>query len=168
MKINSILFVLPLVIATACQHSPMAVSYTHLDVYKRQMQLQSLVKDNSSGKQKIVIAKTPLAKPDKDLDRAVDSGSGVVVSFENDAVTLSAPESETLRNTLATIALNGSAKISVTVPKGFSEAKRIGFYRAMAVRNQLIEMKVPADKIDVVITEGAASANNARVLVTSR
>ena len=132
------------------------------------MQLQSLVKDNSSGKQKIVIAKTPLAKPDKDLDRAVDSGSGVVVSFENDAVTLSAPESETLRNTLATIALNGSAKISVTVPKGFSEAKRIGFYRAMAVRNQLIEMKVPADKIDVVITEGAASANNARVLVTSR
>ncbi len=116
----------------------------------------------------MLIAKTPLPQPDKELERTADSGSGGVVSFENDAVTLSSSEAETLRNTLAAIAANRSAKISVTVPKGFSEAKRLGFYRAMAVRNQLIEMKVPADKIDVVITEGPASANNARVLVTSR
>ncbi|HNU67137.1 MAG: hypothetical protein V9G21_02460 [Methylotenera sp.] len=131
-------------------------------------QQQALVKNTISGKQKVVIAKTPLPQPDKELERTADSGSGVVVSFENDAVTLSSSEAETLRNTLAAIAANRSAKISVTVPKGFSEAKRLGFYRAMAVRNQLIEMKVPADKIDVVITEGPASANNARVLVTSR
>ncbi|MEI8362276.1 MAG: hypothetical protein WCG35_03535, partial [Betaproteobacteria bacterium] len=66
----------------------------------------------------------------------------------------------------ASIATGGSARIEVVVPAGFSEAKRLGFYRAMAVRNQLIEMNVPANKIEVSVHEGKSGADNSKVLVT--
>jgi hypothetical protein len=53
----------------------------------------------------------------------------------------------------------------VEAPSGFSEAKRLGYYRAMAVRNQLIALNVPADKIDVAVNEGKSSADNTKVMV---
>lgn len=46
--------------------------------------------------------------------------------------------------------------------------KRLGFYRAMAVRNLLIEMKLPADRIDVSVREGKANASASLVRVTAR
>lgn len=129
---------------------------------------QAQVKNEYKGAQKVVIAKTPLPDAEKDLDKASDAGGGVVVNFLLDAVTLSAGEAETLRGTLAPIAARGAARIEVVVPAGFSEAKRLGFYRAMAVRNQLIEMNVPADRIDVSVREGKSNADNSKVLVLPR
>ena len=129
---------------------------------------QALVQNELRGAQKVVTAKSALPQPDKDLEKLTASGGGVIVSFVQDAVTLSAPEAQTLRTSLASIAASGSARIVVLVPAGFSEAKRLGFYRAMAVRNQLIEMKVAADKIEVSIREGKSGADNAKVLVSPR
>ena len=129
---------------------------------------QVLVKNEFSGAQKVVIAKTPIPKPEKELEKSAPAGGGVVVNFQLDAVTLSTNEAETLRNSLCTIVSNGAARVEVVVPAGFSEAKRLGFYRAMAVRNQLIEMNVPAEKIDVSVREGKANADNSKVLVTPR
>jgi hypothetical protein len=41
----------------------------------------------------------------------------------------------------------------------------MGFYRAMAVRNLLIEMKMPRDRIDVSVREGKNRANASIVRV---
>ena len=69
---------------------------------------------------------------------------------------------------LKPIVAKGKAIIFVEVPAGFSEAKRMGFYRAMAVRNLLIEMKMPKDSIDVSVREGKINANASLVRVRSR
>jgi hypothetical protein len=41
----------------------------------------------------------------------------------------------------------------------------MGFYRAMAVRNLLIEMNVPKENIDVSVVEGKGDANSSLVMV---
>lgn len=129
---------------------------------------QVLVQNDLRGTQKVVTAKTPIPQAEKELDKFSSAGGGVVVNFILDAVTLSPTEAETLRGSLAAIAAGGGVRIEVIVPAGFTEAKRLGFYRAMAVRNQLIEMNVPADKIEVSIREGKSGADNSRVLVSPR
>jgi outer membrane protein OmpA-like peptidoglycan-associated protein len=150
-----------------------AVKAKDSEIQTLQKQLESLkkqvlVQNNLRGSQKVVIAKTPIPKAEKDFEKSSSSGGGVIVHFVLDAVTLSAPEVETLRSSLAAIAAGGAARIEVVAPAGFSEAKRLGFYRAMAVRNQLIEMNVPADKIEVSVREGKGSADNSKVLVSPR
>ena len=129
---------------------------------------QALVQNELRGAQKVVTAKTAIPQADKELEKLSATGGGVVVSFVQDAVTLSASEAQTLRKSLSSVAASGSARIVVVVPAGFSEAKRLGFYRAMSVRNQLIEMNVPADKIEVSIREGKSGADNTKVLVSPR
>lgn len=129
---------------------------------------QVLAQNDLRGSQKVVIAKTPISKSEKEIEKSSSAGGGVVVKFILDAVTLTSTEAETLRSSLASISAGGSARIEVIVPAGFSEAKRLGFYRAMAVRNQLIAMNVPADKIEVSVREGKSGADNSRVLVSPR
>lgn len=129
---------------------------------------QIVAQNDIRGAQKVVIAKTPIPKPEKELQKAAASGGGVIVNFLLDAVTLSASEADTVRATLGPIVASGAARIEVVVPEGFSEAKRIGFYRAMAVRNQLIEMNLPADKIEVSVREGKSSSDNSKVIVSPR
>ncbi|MDP1597150.1 MAG: hypothetical protein Q8S46_08430 [Methylotenera sp.] len=129
---------------------------------------QIVAQNDIRGAQKVVIAKTPIPKPEKALQKAAVSSGGVIVNFLLDAVTLSASEADTVRATLGPIVASGAARIDVVVPEGFSEAKRIGFYRAMAVRNQLIEMNLPADKIEVSVREGKSSSDNSKVIVSPR
>ncbi len=118
--------------------------------------------------QKVVPATAAVPKPDKGLEQASDTGGGIIVRFTDEAVTLNEAETKTLRSTLGVVVAAGGARIDVVVPKGFSEAKRLGFYRAMAVRNLLIEMKLPADRIDVSVREGKANASASLVRVTAR
>ncbi len=122
----------------------------------------ALVKNSQAANQKVVVVKTPQPTLDKNLQQAA---GGVVVHFINDAVTLSETEADSVRKALTGIVSKGAARIVVEAPAGFSEAKRLAYYRAMAVRNQLIELKLPADKIEVFVREGTASADNAKVLV---
>jgi hypothetical protein len=137
-----------------------------LSTLKKQVQVQ--VQNDLRNTQKTITAKTPIAKPDKDLEKAAANGGGIIVKFLADAVTLSPDEADSLRSLLAPIVAGGSAKIEVIAPAGFSEAKRLGFYRAMAVRNELIEMNLPASKIEVSVREGKSGADNTKVLVSPR
>jgi hypothetical protein len=57
-------------------------------------------------------------------------------------------------------------QIMVISPKGFSEALRLSYYRANAVRNALIENGASGNSIEIKIMESTQSgANNAKVLV---
>ena len=51
------------------------------------------------------------------------------------------------------------------VPGSFSEARRLAFYRSMAVRNLLIEMELPVEKIDMAIREIRSGGDSAKVFV---
>ena len=118
--------------------------------------------------QKIVPASSAVAAPKKSVDQATPSGGGLLVRYTDDAVTLTAAEADKLRTSLAPIVASGGARLDVIVPTGFSEAKRMGFYRAMAVRNLLIEMKVPPKRIEVSVREGKAAADASQVRVMPR
>lgn len=142
-----------------------------INALKNQVQLleKQLVNQNDIRlAQKVVIAKTPIPKLEKELQNSMVSGGSIIINFLLDAVTLSATEAETVRNALVPVVATGAARIEVTVPEGFSEAKRIGFYRAMAVRNLLIEMNLSPDKIEVSVLTGKTSADNSKVIVSPR
>lgn len=104
-------------------------------------------------------------RPLTGLDKAIASDSEVIVNFKNEAVEFSPAEREKLLVSLNPFAARGKAGIYVEVPAGFSEAKRMGFYRAMAVRNLLIELKMPKDNITVQVVEGRNNASASRVRV---
>jgi outer membrane protein OmpA-like peptidoglycan-associated protein len=60
-------------------------------------------------------------------------------------------------------------QVTVISPKGFSEALRLSYYRANAVRNALIENGTPGNAIEIKIMESTqAGANNAKVLVRTQ
>lgn len=118
--------------------------------------------------QKVLPASSSIARPEKGLDRSIASGGGLVVRYMDDAVTLTAAEADKLRGSLAPIVASGGARIDVVVPAGFSEARRLGFYRAMAVRNLLLEMKIPPGQIDVAVRDGKAGADASQVRVMPR
>lgn len=139
-----------------------------VDALRKQIQTKETsvtVKNNQLSAQKIVIVKTPLSDSDKGLQDSSSSGGGVVVHFLHEAVTLTDLEADAVRKALTQIANKGGARIVVDVPAGFTEAKRLGYYRAMAIRNQLIALHVPAEKIEVSVREGKTSSDNTKVLV---
>ena len=97
-----------------------------------------------------------------------DVSGGLVVNFAKDAITLTSTESSELVTKLATFGNLNTNRWLVTVisPKGFSEALRMSYYRANAVRNVLIENGVAGGAIDLKIQESTqGGANNAKVLV---
>jgi hypothetical protein len=109
-----------------------------------------------------------IPKPQNRLDKAVVANdTDIVVRFTDEAVSFTPAEHERLREALKPIVASGKTNIYVEVPAGFSEAKRMGFYRAMAVRNLLIEMNMPKDKIDVSVREIDKNANASLVRVKS-
>lgn len=126
---------------------------------------QAIIAEQSGTLSKIVPATAAVSKPLKGVERTFTNDAEVIVRFTDEAVTLTKAEQAQLRDALKGIVARGKARISVEVPKGFTEAKRLGFYRSVAVRNLLIEMKLPKEKIEVAVTEGRASANAAIVRV---
>jgi hypothetical protein len=107
-------------------------------------------------------------KPLSGLDKTLATDFEIKVRFTDEAVAFSPAERDRLLETLRPIVAGGKAAIYVEVPAGFSEAKRMGFYRAMAVRNLLIEMKMPKNNINVSVLEGKNNANASLVRVRSR
>lgn len=114
----------------------------------------------------VIQATSGVPKPKKDLDKALAADTEVIVRFTDEAVTLKPAEMAQLHEALKPIVATGRARIAVVVPSGFSEARRMGFYRAMAVRNKLIELKLPQDRIDVSVKEGKSSSNASLVRIT--
>ena len=110
-----------------------------------------------------------VTKPSNRIDKTLTvSDTDIVVRFTDEAVAFTPAEHDRLREALKPIIAQGKTSINVEVPAGFSEAKRMGFYRAMAVRNLLIEMKMPKDSIDVSVHEGKSNANASLVRVKAR
>jgi hypothetical protein len=142
-----------------------------LEIQRLTMQLaqQSSQKGQSRLPGKTVDVTSSPAKPVNGLDKAVAaSDSDILVRFMDDAVAFTPAELERLRETLKPVMSNEKTTILVEVPAGFTEARRMGYYRAMAVRNVLLEMKVPNDRIDVSVREGKTGANASLVRVRSR
>ena len=116
----------------------------------------------------VVPATVTFPKPKTGLDITVVSDGEVVVRFTDEAISLTPAENTQLREALRSIVARGKSHLLVEVPTGFSEAKRMGFYRAMAVRNLLIEMKMPQDHIEVSVLEGKNDSNASLVRVKSK
>jgi hypothetical protein len=130
---------------------------------------QKMQPGKTDGLVKTVDATSNVPKPLNRLDKAlISSDSDILVRFIDEAVAFKPAEHDRLREILKPVVAKGKAIIFVEVPAGFSEAKRMGFYRAMAVRNLLIEMKMPKDSIDVSVKEGNLNANASLVRVKSR
>lgn len=117
---------------------------------------------------KTVDATSAPQKPLNGIDKTHSSESELIVRFTDEAVTFTSAERDRLRESLKPIVAAGKASLYVDVPIGFSEAKRMGFYRAMAVRNLLIEMKLPKEAINVSVREVKSNANASMVKVRSR
>lgn len=93
---------------------------------------------------------------------------GVIVPFDANAIELNPTLVPGVLEKMATFAPVKSSKwqITVIVPKGFTEAKRLGFYRANALRNALLQNGVSGDNIDVKTLESnQPSADNTRVII---
>lgn len=136
---------------------------------------QSASQGNATGAAaqppKVITATGLASAPERGIEKAAPSGGpagGIVIKFADDAVALVRSEVEELRRALEPIAAAGGAKIEVVVPAGFSEARRLGYYRAMAVRNQLIEMRIPPNRIEIAVRDGSAGADSSRVMVSPR
>lgn len=134
-----------------------------------QLAQQASQKTKSAVLEKTVDVKSSLPKPQNTIDKAITaSDTDVIVRFTEEAVSFTTAEHDRLREVLKPIVSMGKISISVEVPVGFSEARRMGFYRAMAVRNLLIEMKMPKDSIDVSVREVKNNASASVVRVRAR
>ncbi|MBV5340240.1 MAG: hypothetical protein J0665_11900 [Deltaproteobacteria bacterium] len=139
------------------------------EIHLLNMKLAKMVPPPKGGEAvKIVSATAGVPLPKKGLDITIVTDAEVIVRFTDEAVTLTKAEYGQLREALKTIVASGKSRILVEVPTGFTEARRMGFYRAMAVRNLMIEMKMPQDRIDVSVREGKNNANASLVRVRSR
>ncbi|MCB5188834.1 hypothetical protein LG200_12560 [Methylobacillus caricis] len=128
-------------------------------------ELAALQHEKSIGKggpRRVVTASIRAEEPSMTVQGA---SGGLVVDFVDDAITISTDEAAELRGPLEAIVASGAATLEVTVPPGFTEARRLAFYRAMAVRNLLMEMKLPADRISVSIKDGNARSDSSLVSV---
>lgn len=117
------------------------------------------------GMVKTVEVTSKVPEPLSGLDKTIESDFEIVVRFIDDAIGFTPEEHARLLETLKPIVAHGKSYIYVEVPAGFSEAKRMGYYRAMAVRNLLIEMKMPKENIDMSVLERETNANAAIVRV---
>lgn len=119
----------------------------------------------SGGLVKTVDVSSNVPQPLTGLDKTVASDFEIKVRFTDDAVAFTQAEHDQLIETLKPIVANGKTSITVEVPAGFSESKRMGFYRAMAVRNLLIELKMPKENINLSVLEVTNNANASVVWV---
>jgi hypothetical protein len=83
--------------------------------------------------------------------------SAVIVSFRPEVLELSEAESRSVMERIATYGsvANSKWRITVMVPKGSSEALRLGSERANLVRNLLLKNGVPSGNIDLETPESS-------------
>lgn len=122
-------------------------------------------KASPSRQKETVDVTATLSTPTSGFDKMVADDFEVIVRFKDEAVALTPAEHDRLRDSLQPIVAAGKGSIHVDVPAGFSEAKRLGFYRAMAVRNLLLEMNLPKERITVAVREGKKESNASIVKV---
>lgn len=144
------------------------------EIIKLKLEIQRLNKmlaqrDNPvvrpGGLEKTVDVSHAEPKPLKGLDKEQARDFQIVVQFKDEAIEFKPQEREELLESLKPVIARGKSNLYVEVPAGFSEAKRMGFYRVMAVRNLLIEMNMTKENINVSVVEGEGEANASRVMI---
>jgi hypothetical protein len=139
-----------------------------IELLKMKLAQQPAQKVRTEGPTKTVDVTSNVPKPLNVIEKTIANDFEIIVRFTEEAVAFTKTEHNQLLESLKPIVSSGKANLFVEVPVGFSEAKRMGFYRAMAVRNLLLEMKMPKDKINVSVVEAKSNANAAIVRVRSR
>jgi hypothetical protein len=127
--------------------------------------------DTHESRTETVSVAAPKQTTNAEANGVMAIGGGVIVNFATDAVTMTGNETSDLINKLNTFSPVKSTHWQVTVipPKGFSEALRLSYYRANAVRNALIESGAASNFIDIKIMESTQpGANNTKVLVRAQ
>jgi outer membrane protein OmpA-like peptidoglycan-associated protein len=123
---------------------------------------------NNTPKTETVNARQEVMKDEKGQSSMNTVGAGLIVNFDPKVVTLSPEEG---KDVIARLEAFGPIKttrwqITVISPKGFSESTRLAYYRAVAVRNVLIQNGVAGEQINMRVVESAqAGADSARVTV---
>lgn len=123
---------------------------------------------NNTPKQDVVTAKQEVMKEEKGQSSMSSVGAGLIVNFDPKVVSLSPEESKDVFNRLQAYGPVKSTKWQITVitPKGFSEPARLAYYRAVAVRNVLIQNGVSGEMIQMRVLESSQpGADSARVTV---
>lgn len=114
-------------------------------------------------------ATAKITQPPNSINKAIaKTENDITIRFVDDAVDLTTPEQQKLKELLKPIVAKGGAYISIDVPAGFTEAKRMAFYRGMAVRNIIMEMNLPKDKIDIKVREVQKNGNSSIVKVRAK
>lgn len=137
------------------------------ELEKQLAQLQTQIGVNTPTKAPLKVAnvKTPLPVPDKSVDKLLASGEAIVVNFLADAVTINDAELNQVESLLKPMVGIGAATLVVDVPAGLSEAKRMAFYRVMAVRNVMIKLGMDPQKLEIKLREAGQGADNTKVIV---
>jgi outer membrane protein OmpA-like peptidoglycan-associated protein len=123
---------------------------------------------NNTPKTETVNARQEVMKDEKGQSSMNTVGAGLIVNFDPKVVTLSPEEGKDVITRLDAFGPVKTTRWQITVisPKGFSESARLAYYRAVAVRNVLIQNGVPGDQINMRVVESAqAGADSARVTV---
>lgn len=101
-------------------------------------------------------------------DGVVDAmrDGAIVVRFPADGVAMGEQDKQMLSQKLQGQDKTRAWEVRVIAQRGFSEALRLAYFRAQAVRSALIEMNIPAASIELRILEtDQAQADNRQVLV---
>jgi outer membrane protein OmpA-like peptidoglycan-associated protein len=123
---------------------------------------------NNTPKTETVNARQEVMKDEKGQSSMNTVGAGLIVNFDPKVVTLSPEEGKDVITRLDAFGPVKTTRWQITVisPKGFSESARLAYYRAVAVRNVLIQNGVPGEQINMRVVESAqAGADSARVTV---
>jgi outer membrane protein OmpA-like peptidoglycan-associated protein len=123
---------------------------------------------NATAKMDVVNARQEVMKDEKGPSTMNSVGAGLIVNFDPKVVTLSPEEAKDVITRLEAFGSPKSTRWQITVisPKGFSESARLAYYRAVAVRNVLIQNGVPGEQINMRVVESAqAGADSARVTI---
>lgn len=123
---------------------------------------------NNTPRTEVVNARQEVMKDEKGESSMSTVGAGLIVNFDPKVVTLSPDESNEVIKRLESFGPTKTTRWQITVisPKGFSESARLAYYRAVAVRNVLIQNGVPGEQINMRVVESAqAGADSARVTV---
>ena len=98
--------------------------------------------------------------------------NALIIEFDSQAVALDERTTRSLTQALGAaedLLRTGSVEIVASAPAGFlTEGQQISFFRAMAVRNYLLERGMNADRITVRVLDEASGAEMGEVRLTFR
>jgi outer membrane protein OmpA-like peptidoglycan-associated protein len=136
------------------------------NIIRKNKKNENSVNSNYADIEPISIAPSPQKNAIPNSTQSINSG--VIVKFSPEAIILSAEESYEIIKKIQIIGPLKTSRWQILIisPKGYTEAQRMSYYRANAIRNVLIENGVQGTAIEINIQESSKSnANNSKALI---